>query len=114
VTALFEPGLGTLEALERQFAQRLTKRLRAITRGSSEQLFDAPDEDSDKSLLALAARVLELRSTLSAEETKIARVAKAYSMQYLRSTHGAKTAEPVQSPKQLAEALLAAIGETDA
>jgi len=114
VTALFEPGLGTLAALEREFGQRLTGRLRAITRGSTDQLFDALDEDNDRSLSALAMRVVELRSTLAADETTIARVAREYLLECLRSKHGVKPGEPVRSPKQIAEALLAAMGEADA
>jgi ABC-type multidrug transport system ATPase subunit len=43
----FEPGFGTLTALEREFCRRLTRRLRAVKRGSASSLFEKHPERED-------------------------------------------------------------------
>jgi hypothetical protein len=114
MTALFEPGLGTLEALRREFGRRMPPHLRAVARGATTKLFDGNAGDGSNSLVALAGRIVELRSTLHADETTIDRVAKDYLIAYLQFTHSTAADPAASSLAHVATALLAAWNEADA
>jgi hypothetical protein len=105
--ALFEPGLGTLEALRREFARRMPQHLRAVTRGAKTGLFDGKVGDGGNSLVALAGRIVELRTTLHVTEAAIDRVAENYLMGYLQIAHITPAEATSLSQVQLAESLLA-------
>ena len=109
--ALFEPAIETLDAMEQAFARRLAHRLRALLRGSTDQLFDEGVSDG---LLQLGGRIVDLRNTLKAEQTSIGLVAKHYLMAYLSKKHGAAPAESSVVPKQIAETWLASLKRADA
>ena len=114
MTALFEPGIGTLEALRREFGRRMPPHLRSVARGSTTKLFDGNVGDGSNSLVALAGRIVELRSTLHTEETAVDRVAKDYLMAYLQFAHSTGTDPAAPSQAQVATALLMACNEADA
>jgi hypothetical protein len=114
MTALFDPGLVTLDGLRRDLARRMLPHLRAVTRTSITKLFDEKLRGESISLVALSGRIIELRNTLHAEETAIDRVAKNYLMGYLEFAHVAPTEPASQSQAQLAAALLGVLNDADA
>lgn len=113
---LFEPGIGTLEALEREFSQRIRPLLRAASRGGDDRAFSQASEGGEKSLYSLALRIGELRVKLGMEQTFRDTLAGGYSLACLRWRYGdppanSKPADentPCSMPtaKQLADELL--------
>ena len=115
---LFEPGLGTLLALEREFQPLLKKQLRRVLRGTNRQLFAGGTHTGGASLSDLAGRIVELQTTLGAEATASVQVAKAYLLASLRSKHqrsGASSDRPqVLEDRRVAKELLARLQGPDA
>lgn len=107
---IYEPTLATLDALERQWARRLVPHLRAVLRGSTKRLFDEGVSDG---LLEVGGRIIELRNTLKAEQTKIGLVAKHYLMAYLGNKHGSGPPKLGAEPVQLARTWLSRLKDFD-
>jgi hypothetical protein len=106
---LFEPGPGTLEALEEEFSRRLAQHLRAIVRGAKRSVFD---DGKSSPLVELGCHVVELRLKLHAGETNTWRVAREFGLAYLQFSHDGKSDDPAASTN-LARALLASMAGVD-
>lgn len=96
--------------MEKEFSQRLVHRLRAVVRGSTGQLFDG---DAGDGLLHLGGRIVDLRNTLKAEQTKVGLVAKHYLLAYLGEKHGPAAAKRSIAPRQMARTWLASLSDAD-
>jgi hypothetical protein len=107
----FEPEIGTLTALEREFSRRLTRRLRAVQRGSTSSLFEKHPERED-SLMSLGGQIIELSGKLEATERSVKRVACDYLFAYLRERHGEASADAIGLKKTATE-LLAKLAVAD-
>jgi len=108
---LFEPGIGTLTALEREFSRRITRRLRAVQRGATSSLFEKHSERED-SLVSLGGQIIELSGKLKVTESSAKRVARDYLFAYLRSRHGEAGVDAI-GLKETATGLLAKLAATD-
>jgi hypothetical protein len=97
--------------MEKAFSRRLAHRLRAVLRGSTDELFD---EEVTDGLLQLAGRIVDLRNTLKTEQTPTGLVAKHYLMTYLSEKHGAPPAKSRVVPRQIAKTWLASLEPADA